>query len=599
MIKKINIIYIFLCLLFCFSAFLTPVIVFATSSPQRGERSEFPSPLWGEGRGEGFLAMSAGYPPEREGEQSQFKIKLITGKEINKFPLVIKPKSPKIFFSGRIGLKVYTSLSYVNTAVNIAVKTDELVFLGTKGGLVKYSVRAGSWEVLTTLDGLSANNVTDIMEIGETIWLAAVPGQSGESSWGGLTWIEKNNNSLHRLSRKDGLLSNRITALFQDGNSLYAGTARGLNIIDVFKRKVEALPNEKKYPREEIQRIYGDDRYIWVIAKKKFPAGLIYWFDKKTRKWNRSLSREIFTFDSVSSMAGADKGIWLSGYSFSPSRGAAPVPRTGEGEGELVFSGLLKYNPANKKKTFYTLPSGFFTSQCFIFSRGGNLNLWTDKGFGYLEDGVLQFYINPKGEDSDKNLLKNRGYISRIYDENDYWIPFKDGTAHYINGNWEVWKFSESPSSDYLLSIVSDSKGLWIGGEEGRIDRFLFKGEKWLHYQLTGKSGGTNLRVEELFFANKGRLFAQCFDYNSRHRLFYVFNFKRGKWETAGKISSGRKNAGKPLPASMRGTLKDFRFQADLKYSKYVEDKDYIWITTYGSGLLRIDKRSPILGLTR
>ncbi|MCL5774126.1 MAG: hypothetical protein M1536_07090 [Firmicutes bacterium] len=571
------IIAIFLYLLFCFPADTV------NSSPRRGE-----------GKGEGAVIAREEVP-----KQSQFKIKLITGREINKNPVVIKTKSPQIFFSGRTGLKVYTSLSTVNTAV----KTDESVLLGTKGGIVKYSGRAGSWDVLTTLDGLSANNVTDIAEIGETIWFGTAPGEMGASNWGGLTWIEKHDNSLHRLSKKGGLLSSRITALFQDGDSLYAGTDRGLNIIDVFERKVETLPDEKNYPREKIQRIYGGDRYIWVIAQKKFPADLIYWFDRKTRKWNKSLSRKIFTFDSVSSLAGAEEGIWVAGYRRILPSGKGnsihPSPRRGEGagEGEYVFSGLLKYNAAKKKKTFYTLPSGFFTSQCFIFSRGGNLNLWTDRGFGYLSNGVLKFYVNPKGRDPDKDFLKCLGYISRIYDDNDFWIPYKNGTAHYINGNWDVWKFSDTPSSDYLLSIASDSKGLWIGGEEGKIDRFLLNGEKWLHYQLPGKSGGANLRVEEIFFAGKGRLFARCFDYNSRYRLFYVFNFKKGKWEAAGKISSGKKNAGKPLPASIKDILKGFKFEADLKYSKYVEDKDYIWITTYGSGLLRVDKRLPILGI--
>ena len=99
-------------------------------------------------------------------------------------------------------------------------KTDT-IDIATANGLVRFDNAGTEQQVLTRIDGLIADHVTDIVAYGDGLALATPAG---------LTFLDSS--GPHSLYAFHGLVSNHVYALGVSGDSLMAGTLGGISVLD-------------------------------------------------------------------------------------------------------------------------------------------------------------------------------------------------------------------------------------------------------------------------------------------------------------------------------------------------------------------------------
>jgi ligand-binding sensor domain-containing protein len=114
---------------------------------------------------------------------------------------------------------------FASRIVNLAVSDEGILWVATKGNGVAAYVNDKLLFHFTEADGLTSDNCTSLYLDSSTVWLGTEKG---------LNRIEilENKNKITRFSMSDGLPSNMINAIAARGKKIFVGTPKGLTYFD-------------------------------------------------------------------------------------------------------------------------------------------------------------------------------------------------------------------------------------------------------------------------------------------------------------------------------------------------------------------------------
>ncbi len=136
------------------------------------------------------------------------------------------------------------------------------VYIGTPNGLMIY--KDGKFIEGNTLNPVFNERISKIINLDNGIFAFGTKGA-------GLLLLDEKRLLLKKISSKDGLTGNTITALYREGNELWIGTESGLNkmIIPLFTDtvyRIEKYTIETGLPTNEVNDIVIQDSIVWIAS---------------------------------------------------------------------------------------------------------------------------------------------------------------------------------------------------------------------------------------------------------------------------------------------------------------------------------------------
>ncbi|MEW6102918.1 MAG: PEGA domain-containing protein, partial [bacterium] len=355
--------------------------------------------------------------------------------------------------------RVYTTSGYQqgNEVLDISALGNS-VWFATQKGASKYDKPSDTWQ--TFVDGLASLKNTSCAIDENNVWLGGEDGLSKYepiSGWGSYTTA-------------DGLISNEVSSVFNEGDYIYLGTNRGLSRYDK-KNKTWSQFNEKDgILGEKIKALARGGGYLWAITDKAICRGNTN-FD--AFPYNTALLPfgGDLDFHSIVDFGGY---VWFAGY-----------------------NGLIRF----RNEQWERLP---FNKVNDIASYGSNLYLATPygaieyNGITYLQgeniislacnDNYLWFgteqglkrYSRKTGEWkvwTTSDGLPDNHIGKMLIKENYLWVSTYKGIACYDleDNTWKTYTKSDGLPSNYCLDMDSDDKSLWFATQDG-IAQFSIKG---------------------------------------------------------------------------------------------------------------------------
>jgi len=274
------------------------------------------------------------------------------------------------------------------------------------------------------------------------------------------------------------LPSNNIGSLLKDEKGgLWVGTEEGLVYRDVNNKWVIGYNKSSGLPASGINALISDGKGgLWAGTSHYTGHGGLAHFDNATQKWTVLTSSETFGVPSNSFFAllPDDKGgLWVG---------------SGSIWGNMAVGGLGYYS-ASDKWTVYTpensrIPSREISSLLF--------------------DGPEALWIGTEG----------------------------DGLAHFniTQNKWEIFNTSNSPRlpDNRVLSLATDSQGLWIGTHSGLAYRSV--NNEWKNFD-SSHPRLENAPVNKLLIEADGGLWIGIYDrYEDSEKTGLIHRSVTGEW---------------------------------------------------------------------
>ncbi len=361
-----------------------------------------------------------------------------------------------------------------NKVNTIYQDNDGVLWVGTDKGLNQFNEQNNKRSLGSRDEIIQYQYDGNINSIGGESVLSIYQGASG------LIWIGTNNGGLTSLNKElgyfknyqidpnkqEGLLSNKITAIFDDRSEiLWIGTNAGINKIDRqgdrFKLHVRKQGAENTWSSNNVRSIFKEENGItWVGT---FDAGLNK-YDPHTGE---------FTIYK-------DNDIILAGISIEEHKK------------------ILRKNN-RKSKRFKDKDKYLTNNRILSVHRDDNKNLWIGTGGGGLNkldlktEKITWYLSNPE----DTNSLSN-DIVKVIFESSDglLWIGTEGGGLNKFNGEKFVsFKHNEndtlSISSNVITSIAEDLDGnLWIGTFGGGLNKFDKTSGTFKRFTIQENRGG-------------------------------------------------------------------------------------------------------------
>ncbi|RLD63097.1 MAG: hypothetical protein DRI95_12155 [Bacteroidetes bacterium] len=112
--------------------------------------------------------------------------------------------------------------------INVLLKHKNNLFIGTKGaGLIIYNLKTEKTQALHIREGLTSNSITSIAKYKNTLWIGTNKGVN--------ILNVKDNGSyfIKQFDSGNGLLSNEITQLYVHDSTMYIATKKGVNYLNL------------------------------------------------------------------------------------------------------------------------------------------------------------------------------------------------------------------------------------------------------------------------------------------------------------------------------------------------------------------------------
>ncbi len=104
------------------------------------------------------------------------------------------------------------------------ISAGSKLYVGTKSGLAVYDPNSEAWTSFTEREGLPDDWILSVCPEGEVIWLGTMRG--------GLVRLDMARGEIRSWRVADGLLSNTVFSVSASDRYVFAGTTRGLSILD-------------------------------------------------------------------------------------------------------------------------------------------------------------------------------------------------------------------------------------------------------------------------------------------------------------------------------------------------------------------------------
>lgn len=326
----------------------------------------------------------------------------------------------------------WTQFSDTSQVRAIALQ-DDLVWVGSEGGLIAWNRYDGSYHKYTMLDGLSSHNITSLLvtQDGE-LWAGTDGG--GVMVFDGTSW--------EAFTTEDGLDSDTVLSLFEtEEGALIAGTAygpTGFNFFDGQTWHNDWFPPAPVEFPKPVAFANGPEGLIVGLADE---GGLLFLIEDQ---WTHFIGADGLPSDSILSLAVDAEGELLivtdqrGGIGYFDGQTFEPIPELADTLGTVI----------------YTAPNG-------------NLWLGTDyEALWLFEGGDLRSYDEADG-------LPLGVIRAIIQDEDDIvWLGVEDqGMVQLDDQTFDTWALEDEPPFHNVQQILEADDGqLWFvqqwGGEE-------------------------------------------------------------------------------------------------------------------------------------
>lgn len=353
--------------------------------------------------------------------------------------------------------KVYGSEKF---AVNSMYEdSHENIWLGSKGGLIKYSLETGDVENFTNnpydSESLVNNSVQSVYRDDEGLmWIG---------TYSGISILDTNQKFIHYKSQagqKNTLSNNSIGGIYQDDNGvLWIGTTNdGLNRFDTKNNKITHYKfdpkNENTIPSNTIFQVTGDKKgNIWVATKEGLcrlnpETGEIKRYDHEEGK-NSLVNddvKEVYFDNKEDLWVGTRDGLCI----LDP-----------ETDKFTDLTNLLVDNNVGET----------FIRRVFQDSKG---NYWIATGWngGLIQlDSNRRFVKNYKNIKDDNKSLSNNAIKGINEDKNGYiWVTTSVGIdkLNPKTGEFKTYTEKDGLANNYAYGILIDKdNNLWISTNGG------------------------------------------------------------------------------------------------------------------------------------
>lgn len=388
----------------------------------------------------------------------------------------------------------------------------------------------------------------------------------------------------HQEGDSATLSHSRINCLSMQGDDLYIGTDKGVNVYNLHTGVFRLLPQTREYSVKFIVRQkdslfwFGTNRGILRYDRKQvvryFPEGDTPYFPGEYVPCGYLLDDSVFY---------AGTYHYLCRYREDGHFETIPLPLSDRLKNNLLLSlikdteteghlwlgteqGLIRWDTATGQSELY-LPATPIKS--LLYDQKNNLWIGTDNGLFIKPAGTAKFICKRKRTD-DPHSLQNDVVWTIFKDrEQNLWFGTDNGIsllpASRRYDRFSIREITGRNEENILFTIHKDRhRNLWLGGSNGLIRWNPESGEReWLK---AGPQGLAHNKVRSLYedslslwIATDGGL--NRYDYRTRRIVRYTVRDKNDA------------------------------FNSTWMYS-IVEDKQgYLWLGTYEGGIFVIDKK--------
>ncbi len=471
---------------------------------------------------------------------------------------------------------VISSLSPIH-----ALTFDEAdnLWIGTESGAVTCREDA-SWKLYNTLSGLSYHRITSLVPAPSGLFMGASPLSPVSSQWGGtLMRYDLKEKSMLLFGKKQGFTAGRVNCLLPSENLLYIGTDNGLSFLDIAHNRII-------YTREamDVQSLTLDGSRLLVEVRSGLPrSNEILDYNLETKISTKAEALSHLGFDILASSVLNGDRLWLTGYM---------VDSKGKKSPQQIFGGLKYYDLARKKLFTADIPKDVYRDWLLVREAGDSLWLLSDEGFGIMKDLNVEFYRTPelRGSASPRQIAKSR--------KGELWMAGPSQLMRFSPIKIECYDFTNSLSDNFITAMVTAHGALWAGTHSGYINRITQSGKVERIYGE--KDGLKGQSVTELFRDSAGTLYArfEASIPSSSHiagkgnaETFAVYAAKEDRWNAVNDIHGSEKFTDlQSLPHQYHILTEKLRLETGGRESLFLEDRASVWLSNYGSGLLRVEK---------
>ena len=388
----------------------------------------------------------------------------------------------------------------------------------------------------------------------------------------------------HTAGDTTSLSHSRINCLMADGDTIYIGTDRGLNLYDIRTGKIRQLLNTQNYSVKFI--LHDANKRLWIGTNQ----GLLNFTEKGIVRYSRQDSLHYFPGEYVPCGYLADDSVLYAGthnyicrYREDGKFNPIPLPFSENLKDNLLLSligdkeypghlwlgteqGLIRTDMTTGKSTLF-LPNTPIKS--LLYDENGSLWIGTDNGLYIKSPGTTDFTYKRKSTDNPYSLQNDVVWTIFKDRESNLWFGTDNGIsikqARNSYNSYSIREITGSNEENLLFTIHRDNHGnLWLGGSNGLI--------RW--HRATGKY--------EWFKAGKNGL--------SHNKVRYLYEDPQSLWiATDGGLNCYNYAGGQIHRYIIRD--KNEAYNSNWMYC-IVEDKaGKLWLGTYEGGIFVVDKK--------
>ncbi len=259
-------------------------------------------------------------------------------------------------------------------------------------------------------------------------------------------------------NRSKGLNDNHIWGFLYDKDEIWVATESGINLYNLSNHSISYLNTKNGLVSNKVRAMYKDSRGFYWIGSNGEGLSLIHPNGKIVNYKAQDL-HSIISNNTIWGITESPDGfIWISTYD-----GLVKInPAT-------MQSQVFRYNPSDPK----SLSSN--TVYNSYFDQKGNLWVSTYHGLNLMPKGASSFKRYLHIENDSNSLSTNR--IFKVYHDNEdqLWIATIGGGLNCLNlktGNIQWFTTSHGLPNNVIYSLIDDGMGfLWLSTNNG-ICRF-------------------------------------------------------------------------------------------------------------------------------
>lgn len=232
---------------------------------------------------------------------------------------------------------------YSNEVNAIAVNGKNVMF-ATNYGLSQYSAEKNRWRVFDRFDGLSDNQIFDVVVDDSSIWVGTASGIDRIWKYSlakkdsvkidhiiagdirlvevydlelmkNLLWAGTNNGIYVYDSRKDeggfadeigGPVSKLVTSVSNYGDELWFGSSRGIDVYNVKKKQWLGVPEARSFPNTPINQIVASKYVVWAATNN----GVLK-YSRNSKSWRKFTTADGLISNRVYSILLDGDYVWF------------------------------------------------------------------------------------------------------------------------------------------------------------------------------------------------------------------------------------------------------------------------------------------------